>query len=117
MLSIPLRKPTLMAVKITFENLKSTLKAIQDQHISISIQNKDGKWTNEYFCIADIRHFSIGGATLEALILYTELDSPGAIIELRSIYGLKLNKFLNLNGDLIQEVTVGPRKFNEVLTV
>jgi hypothetical protein len=104
-----------MPLKIKFENLKTILKAIRDQHISIAFQNKSGNWSNEYFRVAEIGNFAIGEATLEALILYVELDSPGSIVDIRSIHGLKLNKLLNLNGDLIEELSVSPAQRHEVL--
>jgi hypothetical protein len=99
-------KMWVMEVSVTTENLKSVLTEIKRQFISIAIRNRTGKWSDQYFDIDDVKEFKSNNGQVTALILHSQNDSLCIVMDIRSILGLKLSKYLTFNGDIAREVTV-----------
>jgi hypothetical protein len=95
-----------MEVSVKVENLEAILKEIKCQYISIAVRNKTGKWSDQYFDIDDIKDIKSSGGTMTAIILHSHKNSECVVMDIRSIKGIRLNKYLFLNGGLAQEVTI-----------
>ena len=88
------------------EKITQVLKSIKEQHIHISIKNKSGRWSKEYYMIEEVKDIKNAQAALTLVVLRPACFSSCVIADLNSIYGIKLNKYLNLDGHLIRELSV-----------
>ncbi|WP_276370932.1 hypothetical protein [Chryseolinea sp. H1M3-3] len=102
-----------MKFEISYHQLKPTLRAIQNQHISVAIKNRSGKWSHEYFVIQELKEFVSDEVKATAIVLRSELHWE--IVDIQSISGLKLNKYLHINGQLFSELKLTAAKENSLV--
>jgi hypothetical protein len=86
------------------EKIALVLRSIKDQHIDISIKNKSGRWSKEYYMIEELKDIKHEQTALTLVVLRPGCFSCCVVADLNSIYGIKLNKYLNLDGHLIREL-------------
>lgn len=95
-----------MEVNVTQENLKDILIEIKNQYINVAIQDETGEWSDEYYIVEGVKEIKRSDVNMTALLLLSPKLSHCVIADLKSVQGIKLNKYLNLNGSLMQELRV-----------
>jgi len=95
-----------MRISVARDQVKDVLSVAKTQFISISISNHSGKWSDQYFLIQDIKEVKQGSEKVTLLLLNSSKDSECLAIDIKLIFGIKLNKYLNLNGHLSDEVQI-----------
>jgi hypothetical protein len=95
-----------MTIDIKAGKLKIVLSAIKEQHINVSIKSRFGGWSKEYYKINDLQEIENAATEIVLVVLQSGCCSSYAVVDLNSIYGLKFNKYLNLDGHLISELKV-----------
>ena len=95
-----------MEVNVKHEELKGILNEIKKQFINVAIQDETGEWSDEYYMVEGVKDISNRHGTMTALLLVSPKLSHCSIVDVKSILGIKLNKYLNLNGTLMQELRV-----------
>lgn len=95
-----------MEVSVKHEDLKDILNEIKKQYINVAIQDETGEWSDEYYMVEGVKDISNRQGTMTALLLVSPKLSHCSIVDVKSILGIKLNKYLNLNGTLMQELRV-----------
>lgn len=95
-----------MEVSVKHEELKDVLIEIKKQYINVAIQDVTGEWSEEYYIVEGVKEIGSHQGTTTALLLVSPKFSHCSIVDVKSILGIKLNKYLNLNGALMQELTV-----------
>ena len=103
-----------MEVSVTHEDLKDILNEIKKQYINIAILDETGEWSEEYYIVEGVKEITSRQGSTTALLLVSPKLSHCSIIDVKSILGIKLNKYLNLNGTLMEELRV---QSNEPQTV
>ena len=95
-----------MEVSVRHEDLKDILNEIKKQYINVAILDDTGEWSEEYYIVEGVKDIVSRHGTMTALLLVSPRLSHCSIVDVKSISGIKLNKYLNLNGTLMQELTV-----------
>lgn len=95
-----------MVKSVTHENLKEILSEIKNQFINIAIQDNGGEWSDEYFIVEGVKDIKSREVNMTALLLVSPKFSHCAIVDITSISGIKFNKYLNLNGTLLDEIKI-----------
>lgn len=99
-----------MEVSVTHEDLKDILNEIKKQYINVAILDETGEWSEEYYIVEGVKDITNRQGITTALLLVSPKLSHCSIVDVKSIMGIKLNKYLNLNGTLMEELRV---QFNE----
>lgn len=95
-----------MEASVRHEDLKDLLNEIKNQFINVSIQEATGQWSDEYYIVEGVKDIQNTEGTMTALLLVSPRLSHCSIVDVKSIHGIKLNKYLNLNGTLMEELRV-----------
>jgi hypothetical protein len=95
-----------MEMNVTYEELKDVLNEIKKQYINVAILDETGEWSDEYYLVEGIKDIKNRQGTTTALLLVSPKLSHCSIIDVKSILAIKLNKYLNLNGTLMEELRV-----------
>ncbi len=95
-----------MEVSVTYEDLKDILNEIKKQYINVAILDETGEWSDEYYIVEGVKDITNHQGTTTALLLVSPKLSHCSIIDVKSIMGIKLNKYLNLNGSLMEGLRV-----------
>lgn len=95
-----------MEVSVRHEDLKEILNEIKNQYINIAIQEETGEWSDEYYIVEGVKDIKNREGTMTALLLVSPKLSHCSIIDIKTIHGIKLNKYLNLNGKLMEELRI-----------
>jgi hypothetical protein len=95
-----------MEVSVRHEDLKDILGEIKKQYINVAILDETGEWSEEYYIVEGVKDITNHQGTMTALLLVSPRLSHCSIVDVKSISGIKMNKYLNLNGTLMQELTV-----------
>ena len=88
------------------EDLKDILNQIKKQYINVAILDETGEWSDEYYIVEGVKDIINRQGTTTALLLVSPKLSHCSIVDVKSIVGIKLNKYLNLNGTLLEELKV-----------
>jgi hypothetical protein len=99
-----------MEVNVAQENLKEILLEIKNQFINVAIQDETGEWSDEYYIVEGIKEIKSKDVNMTALLLLSPKLSHCVIADLKQVQGIKLNKYLNLNGSLMEELRVKSRE-------
>ena len=86
--------------------MREVLTAAKSQFISIAICNKEGHWSEQFFDIHDIQEFKSGTGKVLVLVVSSSTNSGCMALDATYIRGLRFNKYLNLDGDLIERIGV-----------
>lgn len=95
-----------MEVNVRHEDLNDILNEIKKQYINVAILDETGEWSDEYYIVEGVKDIINRQGTMTALLLVSPKLSHCSIVDVKSILGIKLNKYLNLNGTLMQELRV-----------
>jgi hypothetical protein len=95
-----------MEISVRHEDLKDILNEIKNQYINVAIQEETGEWSDEYYIVEGVKDINSGQGSMTALLLVSPKFSHCSIVDVKSIHGIKLNKYLNLNGALMQELRI-----------
>ena len=95
-----------MEVNVKHEDLKDILNQIKKQYINVAILDETGEWSDEYYIVEGVKDIINRQGTTTALLLVSPKLSHCSIVDVKSIVGIKLNKYLNLNGTLLEELKV-----------
>jgi hypothetical protein len=95
-----------MEVSVKPEDLKNILREIKNQFINIAIQEVSGEWSDEYYIVEGVKDIPYKDSSMTALLLVSPKLSHCSIVDIKCIQGIKLNKYLNLNGKLMEELRV-----------
>lgn len=95
-----------MVISVTDKSIKGLLQDAKNQSISIAITNHSGRWSEEYFKLKEIREFEHGGEQITILLLCSPKDSKCTALDTRLIHGIKFDKHLWLNGNLVDEIKI-----------
>jgi hypothetical protein len=84
---------------IDAEQVRSLLMEIKRQHILISIRDLSGNWTPEFYSIEPLEEMM---SSLSPFLLIVKSPSTDriSIADLRTLTGLKLNKYLTMEDGL-----------------
>jgi len=88
------------------EVLKDVLRAAKNQFVSISVANQAGKWSEEYFTVGQLVSLETGHESMTLVILNSLNNSRCEAVDVKLLFGIKFNKYLNLNGELIEELKI-----------
>lgn len=99
-----------MEMSVTYEELKDVLNEIKNQYINVAILDETGEWSEEYYTVEGVKDIKNRQGTTTALLLVSPKLSHCSIIDVKSILAIKLNKYLNLNGTLLEELRVHTAK-------
>jgi hypothetical protein len=95
-----------MEVSVRHGDLKNILREIKNQYINVAILEAGGEWSDEYYIVEGVKDITSQEGTMTALLLVSPKLSHCSILDVKSIQGIKLNKYLNLNGTLMEELRV-----------
>lgn len=95
-----------MHIYISGEDLKALLQEVKNQSIEVAIQSNKGKWLTDYFSIEEISEFESSSCEIPVLILRSVINSRCTILDIRNILCVKLNKYLQRNGELLDKIIV-----------
>jgi hypothetical protein len=95
-----------MEVNVKHEDLREILNEIKKQYINVAILDETGEWSDEYYIVEGVKDITNRQGTTTALLLVSPKLSHCSIIDVKSIQGIKLNKYLNLNGTLMEELRI-----------
>ena len=95
-----------METLVTREEIQEVLKQAKKQFISISISNDLGQWSEQFFALQEIREVKDGSEKITMLLLNSPKNSECTVINAQYIHGIKFNKYLYLNGSLLDQVAV-----------
>jgi len=95
-----------MEISVTHDGIENILKEVKNQFISFSISNDSGKWSNQYFSLADVKEFTRGGERTIVVLLNSLKDSECIAVDVNLICGFKFNKYLNVDGRLTDEIRI-----------
>jgi hypothetical protein len=70
------------------EKIKLILRSVKEQHISISIKNKSGRWSKEYYKIEELKDIQNVEAVLTLVVLRSGCCFSCLVADLKSIYGI-----------------------------
>jgi hypothetical protein len=94
---------------IEIQKVRPLLLEIRNQHIQVSFRNEAGKWSEEYFHIEYCEAFPISSDVFLVMVRAPNTDKV-LFIDLNSITGIKLNKYLNWKGYLHSSFEIFPSK-------
>jgi hypothetical protein len=101
---------------IEIQKVRPLLLEIKNQHIQIAVRNEAGKWSKEYFHIEYDKSFSTPKD-----VFFVVLRGPSTdkifLLNLSSVTGIKLNKYLKWQGDLHSSFEIFHSKNLEYLKV
>lgn len=86
--------------------MREVLNAAKSQFINVAICNDEGKWSNEYLSILDIKEFKTSAEKVLVLVLHSANDSRCVAVDASCVHGFKFNKYLSLDGKFIEQITV-----------
>lgn len=95
-----------MEVSVKHEDLRDILTEIKKQYINVAILDESGDWSDEYYIVEGVKDINNRQGTTTALLLVSPKLSHCSIVDVKSILGIKLNKYLNLNGTLMEELRI-----------
>ena len=95
-----------MEVSVKHEDLRDILIEIKKQYINVAILDEAGEWSDEYYIVEGVKDITNRQGTTTALLLVSPKLSHCSIIDVKSILAIKLNKYLNLNGTLMEELRI-----------
>jgi hypothetical protein len=99
-----------MKMSLRVEYLKNLLKGAKKQFINAAICNSTGKWSEEYFMIDDLKVIRTEQGRVVILFVHSSNNSECAAIDIRHISALRFNKYLNIGGTLVDEVSINSKK-------
>ena len=86
--------------------IRQVLNALKNQFIDVAICDSEKKWSDEYFHIVDIQEFRKDKDKVVTLVLGDSKTARCFAVDVSYIHGFKLNKYLQLDGFLIEEITI-----------
>jgi hypothetical protein len=84
---------------VEVKKVRPLLLEIRDQHIQVAFRDEVGKWSDEYFHIEKCDAFSTQNSVFFVLVRAPSTDRV-FLINVNSITGIRLNKYLNWRGQL-----------------
>ena len=85
--------------------MKNMLMQAKVQFIDVCIENHSG-WLDEYFELYEIKDVKQGVEKITLIILRSSNDSVCMVVDLQSISCLKFNNYLNIEGNLIDKISI-----------
>jgi len=99
---------------VSTEIFLDTLKKAKNQEMSIRTIDKSGEVSDQWFKISELKCFrNAYGKTSLALILIPLSDSCVVVTELQHLRGIKLDKPINVQGRVTDEIST---PFTEIAT-
>jgi hypothetical protein len=91
-----------MGVSVTRQRVGEFLDAAQKQFISICVSDHSGRWPTRYFERYEVVEFKHPGEKPTAVLFCSGQDFRSTI----ALTGIKFNKYLNIEGDLFDEIKI-----------
>jgi hypothetical protein len=96
----------MMNIAVTTDALRNVLDEARKQFISVSINDWQGLIPNQYFTIAALDELNVGVKNVIIVLLTSDVNAQPLSIDTTSIKDIKFNKYLNLNGRLVNGVHI-----------
>jgi hypothetical protein len=101
---------------VEVKKVRPLLLEIKNQYIQVALRNQAGKWSEEYYHIESCDPSSTPNDVLFVMVRAPSTDRL-FIIDVNSITGVKLNKYLKWNGQLHSSFEIFQSKNLETLKV
>jgi hypothetical protein len=94
-----------MEILVTKDRIKKLLLEAKHQFINISVSDHSGRWSSEYYQLEEIKEFKHGADKVTVLLLRSK-NAEHTMIDARFVQGIKLDKLLHLDGQLVDTIKV-----------
>ena len=78
------------SISVYTRHLSQVLKEVQDQGISIKLQNQFGHWSDQFHTIEEIKELTHQQFKTTVLILYEQVEENSTIVDVKSITEIEL---------------------------